>query len=212
MRWMVLLVEFGAVVLVVWTLGCAGGAAGSTRGDESSSAVLAATSEGIGQSETDGSITAPGLSAPEPYPLLNATVVPPVGWQPDPVKKSSTHAHQTWVSPSRSTAYGVIRMNLPLPFIGPNMVLRPFLDQMRRTEGQAILLSRQADRRLPGSGIRFVAEGGTYRIRVNLMTRGYRAWAVYAGTRRDAAEVPAELRLAEQARERTKIGLPRRRS
>ena len=143
------------------------------------------------------------------YPLLDAMVAPPPGWHPDPIKRSKTHAHQVWVSPSGNTAYGVIRINLPLPFIGPDMVLKRFLEEMRRTEGEATLLSRRNDRRLPGSGIRFVAEGGEYRIRTNLMTRGFRAWAVYAGTRRGAQDVPDELRLAEGARELTKIGLPK---
>jgi len=152
------------------------------------------------------------LSAPEAFAPVEAMVVPPEGWQPDPIKWSRTHAHQAWVSPSGKTAYGVIRMNLPLPFIGPDMVIRPFMDQMRETEGEARLISRQTDRSLPGPGIRFVAEGGEYRIRANLMTRGFRAWAVYAGTRRGQDEVPAELRLAEQARERTKIGLSKTRS
>jgi hypothetical protein len=139
-------------------------------------------------------------------------VAPPWAWQPDPIKSSSTHTHQAWVSPTGNTAYGVIRMNLPLPFIGPDTVLRPFLEEMRRTEGQATLLSRRTDRRLPGPGIRFVVEGGQYKIRANLMTRGFRAWAVYAGTRRGAEEVAEELELAELARERTKIGLARPRS
>jgi hypothetical protein len=136
-------------------------------------------------------------------------VTPPRGWQPDSLKRTGRHAHQAWISPSGHTAYGVIRMNLPLPFIGPDRVLKGFLDEMRRSEGQATLLSRTTDRRLPG--IRFVAEGGQYKLRTNLVVRGFRAWAVYAGTRRDAEEVPGELNLAEQARELTKIGASRSR-
>jgi hypothetical protein len=78
---------------------------------------------------------------------------------------------------------------------------------MRKTEGEAKLLSRRSDPRLPG--VRFVAEGGQYRLRANLLTRGFRAWAVYAGSLRGQPEVPDELALAEAAREQTKIGTTR---
>jgi hypothetical protein len=138
---------------------------------------------------------------------LEAVVIPPAGWEPDPIKRSRTHAHQAWLSPSRRTAYGVIRINLPLPFVGPDTVLPRFLEQMRQTEGEARLLSRYNDPRLPG--IRFVAEGGQYRLRANLITRGFRAWAVYAGTLRGQDEVPEELQLAEMSREETRIGTTR---
>ena len=150
------------------------------------------------------------LSDPVGFSDLEAVVIPPAGWLPDPLKRSRNHAHQAWLSPSGSTAYGVIRMNLPLPFIGPDVVLPRFLEQMRQTEGEATLLSRRNDGRLPG--IRFVAEGGQYRLRANLVTRGFRAWAVYAGTLRGQPEVPDELQLAEAAREQTKIGTTRVRS
>jgi hypothetical protein len=134
-------------------------------------------------------------------------VIPPLGWTADPIKRSRSHAHQAWLSPTRRTAYGVIRMNLPLPFIGPDVVLPRFIDQMRESEGEAQLLSRHNDSRLPG--IRFVAEGGQYRLRANLMTRGFRAWAVYAGTLRAEPEMPGELELAEAAREDTRVGTTR---
>ena len=147
------------------------------------------------------------LSEPFGFSALEAVVRPPVGWNADPIKRTHSHAHQAWLSPSRRTAYGVIRMDLPLPFIGPDVVLPRFIKQMRQSEGEARLLSRQNDSRLPG--IRFVAEGGLYRLRANLVTRGFRAWAVYAGTLRSDAEMPDELQLAEAAREETRIGTTR---
>ena len=172
--------------------------------------MLAAASDTVGQDVSD-TTDAPARPAPlQPYAPIQAMVAPPPGWQPDPLKKSRNHTHQVWLSPSGNTAYGVIRMNLPLPFIGPDTVLKPFLEEMRKTEGQATLISRRHDRKLPG--IRFVAEGGQYKIRTNLITRGFHAWAIYAGTKRDAEEVPEELDQAERARERTKIGLTGSRS
>ena len=164
-------------------------------------------SNGLFASDTASAASDIELAAPTGSGILEAVVVPPVGWRPDPLKRTSSHAHQAWISPSGRTAYGVIRMNLPLPFIGPDVVLPRFIKQMRQSEGEARLLSRKNDSRLPG--IRFVAEGGQYRLRANLITRGFRAWAVYAGTLRAEAEMPDELRMAEAAREETRIGTTR---
>jgi hypothetical protein len=160
-------------------------------------------------SDTPSATADARLSDPFGVNELEAVVSPPEGWLPDPVKRSRNHTHQAWLSPSGRTAYGVIRMNLPLPFIGPDTVLPRFIEQMRQSEGDARLLSRRNDNRLPG--VRFVAEGGQYRLRANLMTRGFRAWAVYAGTLRGQPEAPRELEQAEAAREETKIGTTRAR-
>ena len=195
--------------IVLLAAGCASRHVAPRTGDSARAPILAYATDTVGRGLSDMTVAEPVLPDPVPYPPVEAMVAPPPGWQPDPLKTSTTHSHQVWISPSGNTAYGVIRMNLPLPFIGPDLVLRPFLDEMRRSEGEATLLSRKTDRRLPGPGIRFVAEGGEYKIRTNLMTRGFRAWAVYAGTRRDAPESLDELDQAEQARERTRIGIQR---
>jgi len=76
---------------------------------------------------------------------------------------------------------------------------------MKRSEGEATLLSKNRD----GEQLRFVAEGGKYRIRGILLTKGFRGWAVYAGTLRSRAQAVDELALAVQARENTALGLPR---
>lgn len=150
------------------------------------------------------------LADPTGMNEIEAVVTPPVGWRPDPLKRTRSHAHQAWISPTGRTAYGVIRINLPLPFIGPDMVLPRFIEEMRRTEGEGRLLSRHRDSGLPG--LRFVAEGGQYRLRANLITRGFRAWAVYAGSLRAQPEMPDEIAVAEAAREETRIGTMRVRS
>jgi hypothetical protein len=189
--------------------GCASHDSAQRDADDPSQARLASASDAVGREPSDTSDVYAAFELPVSYPELEAVVTPPVGWQPDPLKRTSRHAHQAWISPSGHTAYGVIRMNLPLPFLGADRVLKGFLDEMERTEGEAALLCRTTDRRLPG--IRFVAEGGQYKLRANLVVRGFRAWAVYAGTRRDAQEVPGELDLAERARELTRIGASRAR-
>jgi hypothetical protein len=78
------------------------------------------------------------------------------------------------------------------------------MNEMRRTEGEATLLSKQWDQSLPG--LRFVAQGGRYVVRTNLTVRGFHGWACYAGTLRDDPIVPDELAQAEEAREHTTFG------
>ena len=98
-----------------------------------------------------------------------------------PLKHSPQHAHQVWLSPSGHTAYGVIHFSLPLP-VGPDLALFGFLQNMKMHEGEANLISKNWDADL--SCLRFVAEGGVYRVRVNLFVSGFEGWAIYAGTLR----------------------------
>jgi hypothetical protein len=145
-----------------------------------------------------------GLSKRIVVPSVQAACAPPIGWSMEPLKQTKRHAHQIWLSPTESTAYGVIRFSLPLP-VGPDTVLHFFLREMRASEGEARLISKRRDSEL--KGLRFVAEGGKYVVRANLTTRGFRGWAVYAGTVRDRDILPNELLLAELARENTETGV-----
>jgi hypothetical protein len=146
-----------------------------------------------------------GLVESEPNLEVEAIVSPPAGWRKDPLKNSSRHAHQVWVSPTGDTAYGVIRARLPLP-VGADLALMGFMAEMRRSEGEGILISRDYDHDLPG--LRFIAEGGPYRIHANLTTHGFATWTVYAGVLRGRPVNEAEFELAARAREATIIGLP----
>jgi hypothetical protein len=147
-----------------------------------------------------------GIAEPESLADVDAVVTPPSGWTADPIKSSDQHKHQVWKSPTGKTAYGVIHFSLPLP-VPATWVLDPFLNQMKKSEGEANLVgSPLKDDSLPG--VRFTVEGGDYRMRVNLICKGFRGWAVYAGTLREQEEVPAELHLAEAAREKTQVGVP----
>jgi len=145
------------------------------------------------------------LTLPTFNPDVVAVCDPPIGWKPDPIKVSPNHIHEVWLSPTGATAYGVIHFNMPLP-AGLNLALTGFLNEMKSTEGEARLLSREDDPKLPG--IRFVAEGGMYRIHANLIVDGWEGWTVYAGTFRSKPVVPSELETAVRARENTHVGRP----
>lgn len=146
-----------------------------------------------------------GLSEPVALADVEAVVVPPAGWRPDPLKASPQHKHQVWISPSGNTAYGVIRFALPLP-VGEDAALWGFLREMKRVEGQATLRQKWRDPRT--RSLNFVAEGGLYLVRGTIETRGFHGWAVYAGTLRNQPIFEEELELAVRARENTALGLP----
>jgi hypothetical protein len=132
-------------------------------------------------------------------------VAPPAGWLPDPLKYSSSHTHQVWLSPSGHTAYGVIHFTLPLP-VSANFLLPFYLRAWKKDQGEATLLSKVDDPALPG--IRFVAEGGRYKTWSNLIVSGLEGWSIYAGVVRGQPILQPELDLAISAREHTHVGLP----
>lgn len=134
---------------------------------------------------------------------LEARLRVPPGWRLDPPKRTSQHVHKTWISPSGDTAYGVIRFSLPIP-LTRDLALWGFLREMRRKEGEATLLEKTDD---PRAGVmRFVAEGGKYKVRTKLVVRGFKGWAVYAGSLKARGENPAEMPTAEAARDTTGLG------
>src|SRR5690349_12818122 len=133
------------------------------------------------------------LSIPSANADVDAYVDPPTGWIRQPLKLTARHRHQIWESPTGKTAYGVIRFLLPFP-VGHDLLLWAFMREMKRTQGEGVLVSKQWDQNM--GGLRFVAEGGKYRVRVNLFVHGFAGWAVYAGTLRNSPIVPEELDLA----------------
>jgi hypothetical protein len=146
-----------------------------------------------------------GLEFPSYNLNVHAVCDPPVGWKPDTLKVKPGHIHQAWLSPTGQTAYGVIYFKLPLP-VGQNLALNGFLSNMKKDQGDVTLLDRQDDPALPG--IRFVAEGGRYLIRANLIVSNWEGWTIYAGTLRGGKVIPAELDFAVRAREHTQVGQP----
>jgi hypothetical protein len=144
-----------------------------------------------------------GVTEPHVVPELEAFCGPPKGWIAQPLERDSKHTQQVWVSPSGRTAFGVIRFTLPIPATD-KIALWGFLQEMKRREGQAKLVSRKP---LP-DGTAFVADGAKFRIRGTIVTRGLRGWVAYAGTLQHEPVEVDELELAVQARDNTAPGLP----
>jgi len=151
-------------------------------------------------------IASSGLQEPKPFAPADAVVVVPQGWEADKLKQEDNYSHQVWKSPSGNTCYGIIHFGMPLP-LPASLVLPKYLDAMKESEGEANVVGQpQKDDALPG--IRLTVECGDYRMRTNFICKGFGGWSVYVGTLRNKPEQPAEIELAERAREKTKIGLP----
>ena len=153
------------------------------------------------------------LTAPVWVAPVRAICPPPVGWSAEPLKVTNLSEHQVWISPTGATAYGVLNVrHVLMPLASDERILSEFLDGMRKTEGSADLLEKRADPTLAGGigGLRFVARGGRYTVRANLVSRGRYAWIWYAGTLTGKPVDEAELRTAGEARERTVIEPARR--
>jgi len=140
------------------------------------------------------------LATPFYAESLDATVAPPIGWQIDKNTTDADHAHQVWISPSGKTAYGVIHFKMPLP-VGHDWALWGFLREMRRNEGTAEVQEKKWDDEL--DALRFIAVGGRYTVRTILRVQGFDGLAAYAGTLTGQSVEDAELKIAEDARERT---------
>jgi hypothetical protein len=149
-------------------------------------------------------LTNTGLADAQGVEAVHAVVKPPVGWQLEPVKETDGSVHYTWKSPTGNTAFGVIHFGMPLPV--PTWVVYPnIIQKMKEHEGEAnVIEGPLKDESLPG--MRFTVESGDYRMRTNLITKGFRGWMIYAGTMRDRTEDPAELELAEKSRDKTQVG------
>jgi hypothetical protein len=151
-------------------------------------------------------LTVGKLTDAVPIGAVDALVSPPVGWQQEETKSTEDHVHFSWKSPSGKTNYGVIYFSIPLP-LPASWIYDRYIAAMRQSEGEAKVIAGPAnDSSLPG--VRFTVETGPYRMRTNLVCKGFHGWSVYAGTLRNQPEVAEELALAERARDKTQLGLP----
>lgn len=157
--------------------------------------------------QPEQALSGTGLEGPQAVTPVHAIAVPPAGWKMEPLKSDDEHTHQVWLSPTGKTAYGIIHFDVPLWafWVPPSAMIDPFVDAMKKSEGDATLIGKPLkDENLPG--VRFVVEGGYYKMRINMIKKTPDGWVVYAGTLRGQPEVPTELELAERARDKTQVG------
>jgi len=133
------------------------------------------------------------------------TPQPPSGWKPKPIERDDSSTRQVWVSPTRATAYGIVRFGLPLP-VGPGLALPGFIAETGHQQGTTRLISSEAH--AASGGVQFVADMPLYRMRGILWTHGFTGWVVYASTERAAPVNDQELVAALHARDATVAAKP----
>lgn len=132
---------------------------------------------------------------------LQAICMPPAGWVDKGMKQGDNHVRRTWVDPTNTMGYCVIRASLPLP-VGESMVLSAFLAEVRKTQGDARLIEKRSS----GEGLTFVAESPILRYEGRVHCSGFRGWIVFASILNTDSAHPENLKVAEAARDATILG------
>lgn len=145
-----------------------------------------------------------GLTPAVAVDSVRAHCDPPLGWAPEPLKSDDRHTDQVWLSPSHKTAYGVIHFTMPVPWAPDDVLMQNFLDDMKKQEGSAQLITQTTNATL--GVVQFLAVGGEYTVRTNMFKGFFEGWFVYAATDTSETVVPDELEIAERARDHTKVG------
>ncbi len=133
---------------------------------------------------------------------LQTYIVPPVGWSKPDIEHGDDYVRYVWVSPTDGTAVGVIRFSMPLP-VGYDIAVWGFMEEMKAREGSAELIQQSWD--IESQAMRFVADGGLYRVRVKMIVSGFNGWAIFAGTKTDRPINEDDLKKAIIARDSVRV-------
>lgn len=137
------------------------------------------------------------------FEMFAVHAIPPAGWTQKTNSINDRSEHITWLSPTGSSAYGVIFFKLPFP-VGHEMAFhRGFLAEMRKREGEPVVLDKHWDDEI--GGLRFTVRSPKYQVEAKFFVKGLRGYAVYAGSRADLPTDEAELEAARAARESTRF-------
>jgi hypothetical protein len=138
-----------------------------------------------------------GLNDIETVDLVKVHVAAPKKWETLPPKKASLYTDMQWRSPSRMTGVGVAYVHLPLPMSAQTIAWLAEKEYAQRsTDGK--LLARWTDEL---GRPWFEAESSRYHVRGYIVTKGFEAWIIYCGYKREQPPSAAELGVAARSLE-----------
>jgi hypothetical protein len=128
---------------------------------------------------------------------VKAHVSPPQRWEALNLKKSPLFIDQQWRSPSKQTGLGIAYVRLPIPLPANALVWLAKKEYAKRGEHGEVLAQWTDDLGRPW----FEAQNSLYHVRGYVITRGFEAWVIYCGYKRDPHQPPsaAELGVASRA-------------
>jgi hypothetical protein len=137
-----------------------------------------------------------GLEDPAVIEGVKAHVSTPQKWEALAPKKTAIFTDQQWRSPSKMTGLGVAYIRLPIPLPANALVWIAKKEYAKRGEDGEVLAQWVDRLGRPW----FEAQNPKYRVRGYVMTRGFEAWIVYCGYKRDEAQPPSAAELGVAAR------------
>jgi hypothetical protein len=138
-----------------------------------------------------------GLKDLETVDLVKVHVAAPKKWDVLPPKKASLYTDMQWRSPSRMTGVGVAYVHLPLPMSAQTIAWLAEKEYSKRS-GDGKLIARWDDEL---GRPWFEAENSRYHVRGYIVTKGWEAWIIYCGYKREQPPSAAELGIASRSLE-----------
>lgn len=125
-------------------------------------------------------------------------VAAPQKWDEPRVKDNAMFVDALWRSPSKMTGLGVAYVHLPIPLPAKALIWFAKQEYTRRTADQGELLNEWTD---DLGRPWFEAQNAKYHMRGFCVTKGFEAWIVYTGYKREEPPSAAELGIAQRALE-----------
>jgi hypothetical protein len=138
-----------------------------------------------------------GLEDSQIIEVVKAHVSAPQKWDALAPKKTALYIDQQWRSPTRQTGLGVAYIHMPIPLPANMLVWLAKQEYAKRGEEGEVIAEWNDALGRPW----FEAQNAKYHVRGFAVTRGFEAWIIYYGYKRDAAQPPsaAELGVASRA-------------
>jgi hypothetical protein len=139
-----------------------------------------------------------GLKESETLETVKVHVSSPHKWEDARVRQGSLFNDAMWRSPSKLTAVGVAYVRLPIPLPAKALVWLAKKEYSKRTADEGQVLAEWTDEL---GRPWFEARNLKYHVRGYAVTRGFEAWIIYTGYKREQPPSAAELGIAARAME-----------
>ena len=133
-----------------------------------------------------------GLSDSSTVGELKVHIAAPQKWEPLTLAKHPMYINTQWRSPSRTTGVGVAYVRLPVPLPAKAIAWLAQKEYAKRADDGKILDTWEDGLGRPW----FEAQNTRYHIRGYVVSKGFEAWIIYCGYKREQPPSSAELTVA----------------
>jgi hypothetical protein len=137
-----------------------------------------------------------GLQDSQIMEVVKAHVSAPQKWEALNPKKTGLYTDQQWRSPSKQTGLGIAYIHMPIPLPANMLVWIAKKEYAKRGEDGELLAEWTDALGRPW----FEAQNARYHVRGFAVTRGFEAWIIYCGYKRNPEQPPSAAELGVAAR------------